>query len=204
VKPRYKRSREEDNEHNEDDKDTNDEVQPITKIRVESGPQDPPKLSAAKLYGTMHKLVPNACVFTIDEPPTTDDPPASHCDASVEQVYQQNDGSSVVSSVEAELTQSSDTLHTCDMAAEQPCGDDASQISENIELSESSSALLDASRSVQQSSESTSILPEGAEIGSCIDLPSPLSNHFRSILCIDATDISCYKVCMASKSRQHP
>ena len=55
MKPKYKRSREEENESN--DQDENDEIQPCTKIRVESGPQDPPKLSVAKLYGSIHKLL---------------------------------------------------------------------------------------------------------------------------------------------------
>ena len=50
---------------------------------------DPLKLSATKLYGTIHKLVPNPCLFTIIEPPTTDDPPVSSCGASVEQLNQQ-------------------------------------------------------------------------------------------------------------------
>lgn len=66
MKPRYKRSREEENETN--DQDDIYEMWPFTRVRVESGPQDSPKLSAEKIYRSMYKLVPNACSFTIVKP----------------------------------------------------------------------------------------------------------------------------------------
>ena len=44
MKPIYKRSREEVNETN--DQDDNDEIRPLTRVRVEIGPQGSPKLSA--------------------------------------------------------------------------------------------------------------------------------------------------------------
>jgi len=149
----------------------------------------------------MHKLVPNVCLLTIIAPPTTDDPPVSNCGASVEQL---TTVPPVVSHIAVKLTH----FYYHDMVTEQPCGVDVPHISEGIGLPNSSSALLDASIAVEQS---TSILPEArqqelvlesevntkvlsrdhelpsgealvdAEMGSFIDLPSPLVDHSRGI-----------------------
>jgi len=218
VKPKYKRSREEENESN--DQDENDEIQPCTKIRVESGPQDPPKLSVAKLYGSIHKLLPNACLFTIVEPPTTEDPPVFSCSTSIE-LNQQSDVIPVSSDITVERPQSSDISHNCDTVTVQLCGVNTPQTSEGDGLPEPSNAQLDVCTTIIQQSESTSMPPEerqqndsvgvleavtealssnhdltscgplaDKETSSFIELPSPLTDHFRSA-CIDSqTDIA--------------
>ena len=202
MKPKYKRSREEDSESN--DQNDDDEIQPLTRIRVESGPQDLPKLSRKKLYGSMYKLVPNACLFTIVEPPTTDDlpvPVTSGCDASVEQLVQQNDASPGVSNIAVGLP---DTSHNCDMISEQPSGVDAPQISEEIGQPEFSSAFLGVGAAIEQPSGPTDVPPVARQLESFdvlaesetneesptneasadMDLPSPVTDHFRS-MCIN-------------------
>ena len=202
MKPKYKRSREEDSESN--DQNDDDEIQPLIRIRVQSGPQDLPKISREKLYGSMHKLLPNACLFTIVEPPTTDDlpvPVTSGCDASVEQLVQQNDASPGMSNIAVGLP---DTSHNCDMISERPSGDDAPQISEEIGQPEFSSAFPGVSAAIEQPSgptyappvarqlESFNVLAESEtneefptnEASTDTDLPSPVTDYFRS-MCID-------------------
>lgn len=37
----------------------------MKKAKVSSGPGDPPKIDTEKLYSSIYKLVPQACLFTI-------------------------------------------------------------------------------------------------------------------------------------------
>ena len=63
VKPIHKRAVECTKENDE-----NDET-PAVKRRAESGLQDSSRLSSQKLYTSLFKLVPQACLFTIVEKP---------------------------------------------------------------------------------------------------------------------------------------
>ena len=61
MKPTHKRSSEERDES---------DLPPPAKTKFDSGPQNPPELQTHKLYECLHKLMPQACLFTIIEPPT--------------------------------------------------------------------------------------------------------------------------------------
>ena len=49
---------------------TEDAEIPTAKRRTDSGPHDTPKLHSEKLYSVLYDLVPDACLFTIIEPPS--------------------------------------------------------------------------------------------------------------------------------------
>ena len=170
VKPRYKkRSREEDDEPSDQG---DGEMQPCLRIRIESGPQDPPRLSSQKLFERMHKLVPNACLFTIVKPPTADEPPvaaSSDSGASVEQLIEPTDvppnsndigqpeSSNTVPDSEANIEQLSE-------ADVKPIVQDNQQpIVQDNQQPELSDALPDAETVIEQPIELTDLAPVAAD-----------------------------------------